>query len=204
MIATYSPRPMSRSTSLSAAIEPSPDGNSRHTPRSEMSGCDIGLQALRAGPASTRLSPRPNAGRRRPDRRPPSPERISHRTLSSRPTWTTRRVVGSVGVDRLDRARAVGVGRRQRRRRDRHDALRLAEHDAHLRGHVGAQHAVGIGDLEAAVIVDRRRGRRTRRRRGRRGRARSSRSPSRSGSNSAPGRATPASLPTAVAARREW
>ena len=113
MIATNSPRAISRSTSLSAAIDPSPEGNSRRTPRSEMSGADIGLTSLPGAPAWRRLSPPANAGRRRPARLPRARNGISHRTLSSRPTCTAPSRRRSVGVDDFDRALALGVRRRE-------------------------------------------------------------------------------------------
>ena len=158
-IATNSPRAMSRSTSRSAAIDPSPERNSRRTPRREMSASDIAHK-----PSGRRRHGRGLRLRRAPADDDPFARLEPGADLAARlvvePDLHRAAIETAVGVDDLDEALAVGVRRRKRRGRDRHHALGLAEHDPHLGRHVGAQHAVGIVDLEAAVIVDRRRRRR--------------------------------------------
>src|SRR5690606_31186071 len=153
MMATISPRSMTRSMSSSTAMVSSPAGNSRRSPRSSSNGVPISEPHARA--AATHHGAGARGGIAEDDLLAQF-QAFEHlhvdRILQA--DADASRLDAAVRLQYLHRIEAVAAGAPQRRGRDARHIPRAVQHDAHLGGHGDAQLAVLVGHVERAQVVD--------------------------------------------------
>src|SRR5581483_6041704 len=153
-IATLSPASIARSTWLNATKMPSPEGYSRRTPLSSMSG--MGVSSVSSQRAARILIHRRVGS---PDHHPfpgfePRQDLRVHMVVDSDADLALRLPPLGIHHHHARRRRSGGNGS-QRRRRHCKRLPGLIEYDVDLHGHGDAQFPIVVTHIEQAVIVNR-------------------------------------------------